>query len=98
MGNINVAGNFFSKVNLIFHEVQFFNLGNFAPQYFFHLQENGILIESMDACFGLSRKKCQGLKSIGVPKHGQLMFADQDDVDNFVNGYCERASEVSKVC
>ena len=25
------------------------------------------------------------------------MFADQDDVDNFVNGYCERASEVSKV-
>lgn len=61
-------------------------------------KENGILIESMDACFGLSRKKCQGLKSIGVPKHGQLMFADQDDVDNFVNGYCERASEVSKDC
>ena len=62
------------------------------------LQENGILIESMDACFGLSRKKRQGQKSVGVPKHAQLMFADQTDVHNFVNSYCARASDVSKVC
>lgn len=51
----------------------------------------------MDACFGLNRKKRQGTKSFQLPKHGTLMFADQDDVDNYVNSYCEKADEVPKV-
>ena len=40
----------------------------------------------MDGCFGLSRKKDKG-HNLGTPKHGTLLFADQDDVDNFVNSY-----------
>ncbi|KAK3716896.1 hypothetical protein QZH41_017010 [Actinostola sp. cb2023] len=50
----------------------------------------GVLIESMDACFGLSRKKAQG-EGVGMPKHQNGFFADQDDVDNFVNNYNETA-------
>ena len=51
---------------------------------FSFLQKNGILIQCMDACFGLVRKRCQG-QICGEPKHGTLMFSDQDDVDNFVD-------------
>lgn len=40
----------------------------------------------MDACFGLARKKCKG-EGLGQPRHGTLFFADQDDVDNFVENY-----------
>lgn len=50
----------------------------------------------MDACFGLSRKKAQG-QSLDEPKHKTLYFADQDDVDNFVDGYGESSEEVEQV-
>ena len=60
------------------------------------LQENGVLIESMDACFGLARKKRQG-QSFRVPKHADLFFADQDDVYNFVDGYSRHADDVQEV-
>ena len=42
----------------------------------------------MDACFGLSRKKSQG-SGFSAPKHKDLFFGDQDDVDNFVDHYKE---------
>lgn len=42
----------------------------------------------MDACFGLSRKKSQG-EGLSNPKHKDLFFGDQDDVDNFVDHYNE---------
>ena len=51
----------------------------------------------MDACFGLTRKKRQGTTSFALPKHGTLMFADQDDVDNYEQSYSEKANDVSKV-
>jgi hypothetical protein len=62
----------------------------------FFTQENGILIQCMDACFGLVRKRCQG-QIYGQPKHGTLMFADQDDVDNFVDNYSATATSVDEV-
>ena len=49
-------------------------------------QVEGTIIQSMDACFGLSRKKAKGC-SLGSSRHGNLLFADQDDVDNFVDNY-----------
>ena len=49
-------------------------------------QENGILIESIDACFGLARKKAKGGNTISS-RHGDLLFSDQDDVDNLVDNY-----------
>ena len=49
-------------------------------------QENGILIESIDACFGLARKKAKGGNTISS-RHRDLLFSDQDDVDNFVDNY-----------
>ena len=48
--------------------------------------ESGIIIHSMDACFGLTRKKNVG-NSFTTPNHGCLVFADQDQVDNFVDNY-----------
>lgn len=49
-------------------------------------QEHGVIIESVDACFGLSRKKAKGGNMISS-RHGDLLFSDQDDVDNFVDNY-----------
>lgn len=49
-------------------------------------QENGVLIESIDACFGLARKIAKGGNKISS-RHGDLLFSDQDDVDNFVDNY-----------
>lgn len=49
----------------------------------------------MDGCFGLTRRKRQG-QSFDVPKYGTLMFADQDDVDNFVNTHSESAEDVKE--
>lgn len=53
----------------------------------------------MDACFGLARKKAQG-QGIGTPRHQNLFFGDQDDVDNFVDNYQESttAAKVDHVC
>lgn len=50
----------------------------------------------MDACFGLARKRCKG-EGLGHPKHGTLVFAHQDDVDNFVENYGERNNSKEKV-
>ena len=38
----------------------------------------------MDAVFGLPRRKKAGV-SYRKPLHGQLFFADQEKVDNFVS-------------
>ena len=51
-------------------------------------QEEGVLIECMDACFGLSRKRSQGC-GFATPKHQDLFFGDQNDVENFVDHYSE---------
>ncbi|XP_046861801.1 uncharacterized protein LOC124455119 isoform X2 [Xenia sp. Carnegie-2017] len=48
--------------------------------------ELGVAIHSMDACFGLTRKKL-ARNSFAVPNHGCLKFADQDEVDDFVDQY-----------
>ena len=47
-----------------------------------------MLIECMDVCFGLSRKKSQG-EGLSTPKHKDLLFGYQDDSDNFVDHYRE---------
>ena len=61
-------------------------------------QEEGILIECMDACFGLSRKRSQGC-GFATPKHQDLFFGDQNDVDNFVDHYSELSvSEQVNTC
>ena len=51
-------------------------------------KDDGVLIECMDACFGLSRKKSQG-SGLSAPQHKDLFFGDQDDMDNFVDHYSE---------
>lgn len=61
---------------------------------FFILWENGVLIECVDACFGLARKKIQNQTSI-APRHGTLLFCDQDDVDNYVNNYQMKQGKTS---
>ena len=60
-------------------------------------EQDGVLIESMDGCFGLCRKKDKG-HNLGTPKHGTLLFADQDDVDNFVNSYGKAGPDMAQVC
>ena len=56
--------------------------------------ESGIIIHvhSMDACFVLTRKKNAG-NSFTTPNHGCLIFADQDQVDNFVDNYSNSAKQ-----
>ncbi|XP_028417977.1 uncharacterized protein LOC114542684 isoform X2 [Dendronephthya gigantea] len=49
-------------------------------------KDKGTLIECVDACFGLARRKGKGDTSISS-RHGTLLFSDQDDVDNFVDNY-----------
>jgi hypothetical protein len=53
-----------------------------------------LLIECVDACFGLARKKTWNQTSI-VPRHGTLLFCDQDDVDNYVNNYVMKQGKTS---
>jgi len=36
---------------------------------------------------GLVRKKCKGSAGLLEPRHGTLIFSDQNDVDNFVDNY-----------
>lgn len=53
----------------------------------------------MDACMGLVRKKCKG-SGLLESRHGNTVFSDQADVDNFVENYQkdgEKNSEVFKV-
>ncbi len=51
-----------------------------------NLQSGGTVIESVDALFGLCRKKSAG-KSVREPLSGTLMFANQKVVDEFVSNY-----------
>ncbi|PFX27864.1 hypothetical protein AWC38_SpisGene7413 [Stylophora pistillata] len=54
-------------------------------------KEEGVLIQCMDACFGLSRKKAQG-KQLSEANHNNVLYADQDDMDDFVeqcHGDCQ---------
>lgn len=50
------------------------------------IQDGGVLTVSIDGNFGLCRKKSAG-SSIYRPKTKNLMFEDQDVVDNFVLNY-----------
>ncbi|XP_038047894.1 uncharacterized protein LOC119738130 [Patiria miniata] len=49
-------------------------------------KENGDLFVSLDANFGLVRKRSSGV-SYTDAKHKSLLFAPQEDVDHFVNVY-----------
>ena len=51
----------------------------------------------MDACFGLSRKRSQG-EGFATPKHKDLFFGDQNDVDNFVDHYSETSVSEHVCC
>ena len=65
---------------------------------FLCIQENetGSIIESMDACFGLVRKKSAGKISL-PPRHSSTIFARQADVDNFVENYSTSAKKSETV-
>lgn len=56
----------------------------------------GSVLESMDGCFGLVRKKSAGVTLI-PSRHNLTMFADQNDVDNFVDTYTESAKHATVV-
>ena len=43
-------------------------------------------MESVDACFGLARRKVKD-RNIISSRHGDLIFSDQDNVDNYVDNY-----------
>ena len=58
--------------------------------------ESGVVIESMDACFGLVRKKSAG-KSLLPPRHSLTMFACQEEVDDFVESYTSSANKSETV-
>lgn len=53
---------------------------------FYSLQKDGSTILSMDALFGLPRKKSAGV-SHRKPLFGNLFFHDQSEVDLFVSEY-----------
>lgn len=60
------------------------------------LQDSGSRILSMDALFGLPRKKSAG-HSFRDALHGHLLFTDQRSVDEYVAGYV-MGKKPSKVC
>ena len=51
---------------------------------------------SMDAIFGLPRKKSAG-RSFRQPLHGRLFFENQDDVDEFVEVAPVSKKQINKV-
>ena len=55
-----------------------------------------MVIESMDGCFGLVRKKFAGANLL-PPRHSGTFFACQIDVDNFVDEYSKKAEEAPTV-
>lgn len=63
----------------------------------FKPNSNGTLIEVMDACFGFVRKKSAGC-SLLPPKFGMCMFADQADVDNFIEDHTKETKKSENVC
>ena len=50
------------------------------------MQESGTVVLSVDALFGLPRKKAAGI-SQRDPLHGDLFFGNQSAVDEFVASY-----------
>jgi hypothetical protein len=54
------------------------------------------MIESMDGCFGLVRKKSAGSNVI-PPRHSGTFFLSCDEVDSFVDDYCKTAKEAPVV-
>jgi len=54
-------------------------------------------VVSMDALFGLPRKKSAG-KSFRQPLHGMLFFDDQDEVDAFVESAPRSKKQMDRVC
>lgn len=52
----------------------------------YKLKNDGVLIESFDALFGLPRKKSAG-SSVRQPLHGDNIFYTQEHVDKFVQSY-----------
>ena len=59
--------------------------------------EDGTIIESMDACFGLVRKKSSGKNSL-PSRHSSTMFFDQSEVDELVDHYTSSAQQAKTVC
>ena len=56
---------------------------------------SGTLTMSIDANFGLVQKN---YTSDGhLPKHKDLLFIDQAEVDDFVNDYCQKPEKEAKV-
>ncbi len=51
---------------------------------------------SIDGNFGLCRKKASGTSN-HPPLHGQTMFLEQDEVNNYVANYAVTKASVSKV-
>ena len=68
---------------------QLFHTSFCCCNYYFFKQNGGTVVESMDALFGLCRKKAAG-RSVREPLNGTLMFADQKAVDTFVSSYRKR--------
>ena len=60
------------------------------------LQDNGTLVVSMDAIFGLCRKKSAG-KSVYGPLSGTTVFENQTEVDLFVNSQSNSERSHSEV-
>lgn len=60
------------------------------------IEEGGVLIESMDGCFGLVRKMSAGA-NLFQPRHCGTFFAEQDSVDKFVEDYGKKADEAPTV-
>ncbi|XP_046862562.1 uncharacterized protein LOC124456069 [Xenia sp. Carnegie-2017] len=58
--------------------------------------EAGTLIESMDACFGLVRKKTSG-KAQFMSRHNSILFHNQE-VDSFVDNYTSSAKQAKTDC
>ena len=59
-------------------------------------QEQGILTLSVDANFGLCRKKAAGT-SVHDPLSKTAMFFDQNEVNQFVDNYSGAKSEAPSV-
>lgn len=61
------------------------------------MQENGSLIVSVDAIFGLCRKKTAG-KSVRGPLSGTAVFEAQEEVNFFVSSQNNLRTVKSQVC
>lgn len=58
---------------------------------FFILQKNDSIFVSLDANFGLVRKKNSGT-SLEPPKHASKFFINQEEVDDYVDQYSTQTS------